>query len=146
MKHVVHDNQKQAMAQQVGLPTLTRRSLVRVSALAGGMLAMAACSWTPRNAQPGKSNESPTQQNTSTAQQGSVSPADVNDGLTLVNGGTFTMGSPTDEPWRGDDEVAHEVTVSDFYLAPNAHVGQGLSIYYSGGADMPQQVSEWIKK
>ena len=31
-------------------------------------------------------------------------------------------------------------------LAPNAHVGQGLSIYYDGGTDMPRQVSEWIAK
>ena len=29
-------------------------------------------------------------------------------------------------------------------LAPKAHVGQGLSIYYSGGSDMPQRVSAWI--
>ena len=36
----------------------------------------------------------------------------------LVPGGTFTMGSPESEPWRSDDEVAHEVAVSDFYLAP----------------------------
>ena len=29
-------------------------------------------------------------------------------------------------------------------LAPAAHVGQGLSIYYSGGAEMPGQVEDWI--
>ena len=29
------------------------------------------------------------------------------------------MGSPADEPWRSEDEVQHEVSVSDFYLAPN---------------------------
>ena len=29
-------------------------------------------------------------------------------------------------------------------LAPTAHVGQGLSIYYTGGADMPRQVADWI--
>ena len=29
-------------------------------------------------------------------------------------------------------------------LAPTAHVSQGLSIYYTGGADMPQQVANWI--
>jgi flavodoxin len=29
-------------------------------------------------------------------------------------------------------------------LAPTAHVGQGLSIYYTGGDDMPQQVANWI--
>ena len=29
-------------------------------------------------------------------------------------------------------------------LAPAAHVGQGLSIYYSGGSGMPGQVKDWI--
>ena len=29
-------------------------------------------------------------------------------------------------------------------LAPTAHVGQGLSIYYSGGSEMPQLVRDWI--
>ena len=29
-------------------------------------------------------------------------------------------------------------------LVPDAQVGQGLSIYYSGGADMPQQVADWL--
>ena len=29
-------------------------------------------------------------------------------------------------------------------LVPNAHVGQGLSIYYSGGSSMPQQVADWL--
>lgn len=34
-----------------------------------------------------------------------------------IKGGTFLMGSPEDEPWRGADEVQHRVTVSDFYLS-----------------------------
>ena len=29
-------------------------------------------------------------------------------------------------------------------LAPAAHVGRGLSIYYSGGSGMPGQVKDWI--
>jgi formylglycine-generating enzyme required for sulfatase activity len=35
----------------------------------------------------------------------------------LIKGGTFTMGSPESEPWRGDDETEHLVTVSDFYMS-----------------------------
>ena len=31
-------------------------------------------------------------------------------------------------------------------LVPTAHVGQGLSIYYSGGADMPRQVADWLAR
>ena len=33
-----------------------------------------------------------------------------------INGGTFTMGSPLDEPGRGTYEVQHQVTVSAFYM------------------------------
>ena len=40
------------------------------------------------------------------------------DGLVLVEGGTFTMGSPRMERLRGKDETSHEVTVNDFYAAP----------------------------
>lgn len=35
----------------------------------------------------------------------------------LVNGGTFQMGSPESEPWRSEDETAHTVTLSDFYIS-----------------------------
>ena len=29
-------------------------------------------------------------------------------------------------------------------LVPDASVVQGLSVYYSGGSDMPQQVADWL--
>ena len=41
----------------------------------------------------------------------------MNDNMLLINGGTFTMGSPTDEPERGADEIQHSVTVDSFYMA-----------------------------
>lgn len=44
--------------------------------------------------------------------------ADVEDSFILITGGTFQMGSPDTENWRGDDETQHTVTVSDFYMAP----------------------------
>ncbi|WP_299080463.1 flavodoxin [uncultured Fretibacterium sp.] len=37
--------------------------------------------------------------------------------MVLVKGGSFTMGSPNDEPWRSGDETAHPVELSDFYIA-----------------------------
>lgn len=40
----------------------------------------------------------------------------VPENFVLVSGGTFDMGSPEDEPWRGEDETQHNVTVSDFYI------------------------------
>lgn len=41
----------------------------------------------------------------------------ADDDLILIKGGTFTMGSPESENWRSEDEVQHEVTVSDFYMS-----------------------------
>lgn len=53
--------------------------------------------------------------------EGNVGPgqaAGIDDGFILIMGGTFQMGSPDTENWRGDDETQHPVTVSDFYMAP----------------------------
>lgn len=38
------------------------------------------------------------------------------DGLILIKGGTFNMGSPESEAQRGEDELQHTVTVNDFYI------------------------------
>lgn len=40
------------------------------------------------------------------------------DNMVLIQGGTYTMGSPEEEHERDSDEVRHEVTVSSFYIAP----------------------------
>ena len=37
--------------------------------------------------------------------------------MVSVKGGKFFMGSPESENWRSDDELRHEVTVSDFMIA-----------------------------
>ncbi|MDE6568939.1 MAG: formylglycine-generating enzyme family protein, partial [Lachnospiraceae bacterium] len=42
--------------------------------------------------------------------------ADASDGFVRISGGTFQMGSPDTEDWRSEDETAHSVTVSDFYM------------------------------
>jgi formylglycine-generating enzyme required for sulfatase activity len=36
--------------------------------------------------------------------------------MVRIQGGTFTMGSPANEPSRGSDETHHQVTVSSFYM------------------------------
>lgn len=41
----------------------------------------------------------------------------VNDDFALIQGGTFQMGSPTNEPERSSDETQHSVTVSSFYMS-----------------------------
>lgn len=67
-------------------------------------------SWTPRSqakdATATGSTESEVQEPT------------VEDNLILIEGGSFLMGSPESEGWRGEDEAQHEVAVSSFYLAP----------------------------
>ena len=40
----------------------------------------------------------------------------VPDGFVRINGETFTMGSPANEPGRNSDEVQHQVTISSFYM------------------------------
>ena len=44
-------------------------------------------------------------------------PLPAPEGFVSISGGTFTMGSPEDEGWRGDDETQHTVTASDFYMS-----------------------------
>ena len=88
--------------KHVDKPTLTRRSFVGAGALVSGMLALAGCSWTPRNAQTSQgaepepdsstsaqANSTATQADSVASQADSAAPADVSDGLTLVSGGTF---------------------------------------------------------
>lgn len=44
-------------------------------------------------------------------------PQPAKDDFVLINGGTFQMGSPADEPERSSDEARHSVTVDSFYMA-----------------------------
>ena len=41
----------------------------------------------------------------------------ADDEFVFVKGGKFLMGSPESENWKSDDELQHEVTVSDFCIA-----------------------------
>jgi formylglycine-generating enzyme required for sulfatase activity len=46
----------------------------------------------------------------------SATPTAVPEGFVRIEGGTFTMGSPTSEVNHGDSEAQHRVTVSGFYM------------------------------
>ena len=46
-----------------------------------------------------------------------INSACASDDFVLIKGGTFKMGSPESENWRGNDETQHEVTVGDFYIS-----------------------------
>ena len=77
-------------------------------------------------------------------------PASVDDGFVLVEGGSFTMGSPETENWRIDDETQHEVTVSAFYMDPfettqaeyDRLMGQNPSAF--SGEDLPVESLSWL--
>jgi WD40 repeat protein/formylglycine-generating enzyme required for sulfatase activity len=63
----------------------------------------------------------PPAQSSPIPQPASATPAAVPERLTptemvRINGGTFTMGSPANEPDRKDNEVQHQVTVNSFYM------------------------------
>ena len=132
-----------------GSSNIPRRLFAQAGIIASGVLALSGCAWTPRNAGLQQATSSP-QGSSNAGSSGSVSVvgggAAVDDGLVLIQGGTFTMGSPADEPWRSDDEVQHEVAVSDFYLSPtevsqleyNTLMGAG-----DAGDDVPVADVSW---
>ena len=47
-----------------------------------------------------------------------TAPTTGSDGFILLQGGSFTMGSPTTEKQRQADETQHTVTLSPFYVDP----------------------------
>ena len=101
---------------------MTRRMFATAGLAAVGTTVLSACSLTPRNA--GQSQDTTSGADASPVAEATLPGAEVGDaepvedGLLLVTGGTFSMGSPEDEPWRVADEVQHDVTVDDFFLSP----------------------------
>ncbi|MGD9157479.1 MAG: SUMF1/EgtB/PvdO family nonheme iron enzyme [Desulfobacteraceae bacterium] len=91
----------------------------------------------------------------------SVSPMDkganiskimVPEGFVLIKGGTFNMGSPGSEAWRGDDETLHPVTVNDFFMNTR-EVTQKEYLEIMGnnpsafsGANLPDRISVWLRE
>lgn len=68
----------------------------------------------------------------------------------LISGGTFQMGSPESEAWRVEDETAHTVTVSDYYISKfevtqaehQAIMGENPSVFT--GDDFPVESISWM--
>jgi formylglycine-generating enzyme required for sulfatase activity/flavodoxin len=60
--------------------------------------------------------DSPVAMDTSTSKL-NITEIEVPEDFVLIKGGTFNMGSPDSEAWRGEDENEHSVTVSDFYMS-----------------------------
>lgn len=67
-----------------------------------------------------------------------------------ITGGTFEMGSPESENWRGNDETLHTATVSDFAICIHevtqaeysAVVGNNPSAF--SGDDLPVESVSWL--
>lgn len=100
--------------------SISRRHFLQaagLTGLAGTALMVDACTWTPRS----ETNQAANTTNQQPAPAPTPAPAafeQTEDGMMLVEGGSFMMGSPEDEAWRGADETQHQVTVSSFYLSP----------------------------
>jgi len=69
-----------------------------------------------------------------------------------IQGGTFTMGSPVNEPNRDSDEIQHQVTVSSFYMGKyevtqkeyKEVMGTNPSYdHYKGGDNLPVEQVSW---
>lgn len=74
----------------------------------------------------------------------------VEDGFVLIQGGSFQMGSPESENWRGDDETRHEVTVASFFIDPYETtqeeyfrlMGENPSMF--SGEKLPVECISWL--
>ena len=86
----------------------------------------------------------------SSSQQGQEEQPPIPENFILVEGGTFSMGSPDSEAWRSDDETQHTVTVSDFYMSAfevtqaeyQAVIGSNPSAF--SGDDLPVETVSWL--
>ncbi len=89
-------------------------------------------------------------QNTSSSSKPEQPVVAADDGFVLIEGGSFEMGSPEDEPWRSADETQHTATVSDFYISPYevkqsdyaAVMGSAPSNFV--GDDLPVENVSWL--
>ncbi len=91
-----------------------------------------------------------------TPDQGTVEPAEstppdiaLSEDFILISGGTFQMGSLESEAWRVEDETAHTVTVSDFYISRyevtqaeyQSAIGENPSVF--SGDSLPVESISW---
>jgi len=69
--------------------------------------------------------------------------------MVRISGGTFTMGSPANEPGRDSNEVQHQVTVSSFYMGKYEVTQKeyqdvmGTNPSYFKGDNLPVECVSW---
>jgi len=87
-----------------------------------------------------------------TAKEGKTFTNSIGMKFVLIPAGTFTMGSPTDEPGRDNDETRHRVTLSKpFYMQATevtqgqwrAIMGTNPSYFKNCGNDCPVEKVSW---
>jgi formylglycine-generating enzyme required for sulfatase activity/flavodoxin len=72
-------------------------------------------------------------------------------GMVLITGGTFTMGSPANEAEREADEVQRKITVSSFYIAPSEvtqrqyNAAMGVNPSENQGESLPVTNVTWLE-
>ncbi|MDR1657442.1 MAG: SUMF1/EgtB/PvdO family nonheme iron enzyme [Deltaproteobacteria bacterium] len=79
-----------------------------------------------------------------------VNDVKIPENFVLIRGGSFQMGSPDSEAWRGTDETLHTVAVSDFRMSRHeltqteyqAVMGDNPSSF--SGADLPVENISWL--
>lgn len=98
---------------------------------------------------PPEQSQQPTPPPSSSQQEQEEQPQ-IPENFILVEGGTFSMGSPDSEAWRSDDETQHTVTVSDFYMSAfevtqaeyQAVIGSNPSAF--SGEELPVETVSWL--
>lgn len=106
------------------------------------IFSLAACSQTNNE----NNNETIPTQNDSME----VLDVDIPDHFVLIQRGTFQMGSPESEAWRGADETQHSVTVSDFYMSKYELTQKeyeeitGNNPSHFSGQDLPVESVSWL--
>lgn len=120
------------------------------------LLSMSACGNTPTeenqlhsapSVQGGENNETEKLSQTENENTSVELPGD----FVSITGGTFLMGSPETENWRGEDETQHTVTVSDFAMCVHEVtqeeyekiVGSNPSSFIGG--DFPVDSVSWLE-
>ena len=97
-----------------------------------------------------KATDSEKQTDSESKTAGQKDKADVKDGFVLIQAGSFQMGSPDSENWRGGDETQHQVSVSSFYMDPYEStqaeyvklMGDNPSMF--SGDDFPVENISWL--
>ena len=130
------------------------KKVIAILIAAWFLLSMTACQNTPAEGAeyPSASGTQDAIATGETAQTGTaVTPVTLPEDFVTITGGTFSMGSPETENWRGADETQHTVTVSDFAMCIHEVTqaeyeeitGSNPSSFISG--DLPVDSVSWLE-